>query len=47
MGIVPRYVAVVRAVIVAPVQVSLFLADCVLRPRPWDSAAWTPPDGTR
>ena len=47
MGTVPRYVALVRAVILAPVQVSLFLADCVLRPRPWDSAAWTPNDGAR
>ena len=47
MEIVPRYLAVFRAIILAPAQVSLFLADCLLRPRPWDSAAWTPHDRTR
>lgn len=44
MGMIPRYKKLVRAVLMAPVQISLFLADCVLRPRPWDAAAWAPHD---
>ena len=44
MGLVPRYLAVIRTIIMVPAQASLFLADCLLRPRPWDAGAWTPHD---
>jgi hypothetical protein len=33
--------AFVRLVL-APGRLLLFLADCLLPPRPWDAGAWTP-----
>ena len=35
-------ITALREVLLAPVRVVGFLADCALRPRPWDARAWVP-----